>query len=155
MQKIYRVDLTEAEQNHLQELVSKGKTAARKITRARILLLAHQGKSDSAIGEALHSGRATVERTRKRFVEEGLEACLKERPRPGKQRKLDGKQEALVVALACSDPPQGRECWTMQLLAERVVELGLVESICDETIRRTLKKTSSSRGKSSNGAFPK
>ena len=155
MQKIYRVDLTEAEQNHLQELISKGITSARKITRARILLLAHQGKSDSAISEALHTGRATVERTRKRFVEEGLEACLKERPRPGKQPKLDGKQEAMVVALACSDPPHGRECWTMQLLADRVVELGLVESICDETIRRTLKKTNLNHGKSSNGAFPK
>jgi len=153
MQKIYRVDLTEAEQNHLQELISKGKTSARKITRARILLLAHQSKSDAAISEALHSGRATVERTRKRFVEEGLEACLKERPRPGKAPKLDGKQQALIVALACSDAPHGRECWTMQLLADRVVELGLVESISDETIRRTLKKTSSSRGRNSNGAF--
>ena len=155
MQKIYRVDLTEVEHDHLQELISKGKASARKITRARILLLADQGKSDSAISEALHSGRATVERTRKRFVEEGLEACLKERPRPGKQRKLDGKQEAMVVALACRDAPHGRECWTMQLLADRVVELGLVESISDKTIRRTLKKTISSRGKSSSGAFPR
>jgi len=77
MQKIYRVDLTEPEQNRLQELISTGKTSARKITRARILLLAHQSKSDAAISEALHSGRATVERTRKRFVEEGLEDCLR------------------------------------------------------------------------------
>ena len=153
MQKIYRVDLTEAEQNSLHELISKGNASARKITRARILLLAHQGKSDTAIGEALQAGRATVERTRKRFVEEGLAACLKERPRPGKAPKLDGKQQALVVALACSDAPDGRGCWTMQLLADRVVELGLVESISDETIRRTLKKTSLSRGKSSSGAF--
>jgi transposase len=153
MQKIYRVDLTEAEQRDLQELISKGKASTRKITRARILLLAHQGKNDAAISEALGTGRATVERTRKRLVEEGLDACLKERPRPGKAPKLDGKQQALVVALACSDAPDGRGCWTMQLLADRVVELGLVESICDETIRRTLKKTISSRGKSSNGAF--
>ena len=123
--------------------------------------MAHQSKSDAAISEALHSGRATVERTRKRTrkrcVEEGLEACLKERPRPAKAPQLDGKQQALIVALACSDAPHGgecwtrecwtRECWTMQLLADRVVELGLVESISDETIRRTLKKTAQALAK--------
>ena len=146
MQKIFRVDLADQEQKCLHDLVSKGKASARKITRARILLLAHQGQSDSAIAHALQIGQATVERTRKRFVEEGLEACLVERPRPGARRKLDGKAEAMVVAVACSDPPAGRVRWTMQLLADHVVALGLVESLSDTTIQRTLKKTISSRG---------
>ena len=141
MQKIYRVDLTEPEQKRLRELISKGQDSARKMTRARILLLACLGKTDAAIADALHSGRATVERTRKRFVEEGLEAALVERPRPGARSKLDGKQEAFVVALACSDPPAGRARWTLQLLAEQVVALGLVESLDDNTVQRTLKKT--------------
>ena len=91
-------------------------------------------------------GLRRLERTRKRFVEEGLEAALNERPRAGGQRKLAGKQEALLVALACSTPPDERKCWTMQLLADKLVELKQVESISDETVRRTLKKTSSSHG---------
>lgn len=86
-------------------------------------------------------GLSTVERTRKRFVEGGLEHALTDLPRPGKARKVDGKQEALLVALACSDPPEGRERWTMQLLAGRLVELGVVDSISDETVRVMLKKT--------------
>src|SRR5437762_2491403 len=119
MQKLYHVDLTDCEQKSLQELISKGQHAARKLTRARILLLAHEGQSDGAIAQALQAGRATIERTRKRFVEEGLEACLKERPRPGKAPLLDGKQEAFIVALACSAAPAGRERWTLQLLADQ------------------------------------
>jgi transposase len=97
-------------------------------------------------------GASTVHRTRQRCVEEGVEAALQERPRPGARPKLDGKQEALVIALACSAPPAGRLCWTMQLLAERVVELGVVETISDETIRRTLKKMRCSPGASRVGA---
>ncbi|RKY62069.1 MAG: hypothetical protein DRP95_02040 [Candidatus Latescibacterota bacterium] len=88
---------------------------------------------------------------RKRFAEEGLEAALNERPHPGAKPKLDGKQEAFLVALACSDPPEGREHWTMQLLADRLVELGVVESISDETVRRVLKKTTSSPGRKDSG----
>jgi transposase len=94
----------------------------------------------------LHIGTATVERTRKRFVEEGLEATLNERPRAGGRRKLEGKQEAFLIALACSAPPNERQCWTMQLLADKLVELQPVESITNETVRRTLNKTSSSHG---------
>ncbi len=89
----------------------------------------------------MHIGTATLARTRKRFVEEGLEAALSERPRAGARRKLEGKQEALLVALACSAPPDERKCWTMQLLADQLVELQQVESISDETVRRTQKKT--------------
>jgi transposase len=93
-----------------------------------------------------------VERTRQRFVEEELEAALSERPRPGQPRKLNGKKEALLVALACSDPPKGHQKWTMQLLADRLVELKVVDSIADETVRRVLKKTMSNPGRRSNGA---
>ena len=95
-----------------------------------------------------------MERIRQRFVEDGLEAALSERPRPGGQRKLAGKQEAFLSALACSTPPEGRTCWPMQLLADRLVALQVVEAISDETVRRTLKKTSSSRGKRRPGVFP-
>lgn len=118
----------------------KGRVSARKLTRAHILLQAGAGAADHAIATALHIGRATVERTRKRFVEEGVEAALSERPRPGGRPKLDGKQAALVVALACSTPPEGRTRWTMQLLANKVIERRVIDAISDETVRRTLKK---------------
>jgi transposase len=142
MAKRYVVTLTEDERTHLLALTKKGKVAARKLARAHILLPADAGAMDVAIAAALHVGIATVERVRKRCVEEGLEAALCERRRPGAQRKLEGKQAAFLIALACSPPPQGRTCWTMQLLANRLVEWRVVEAISDETVRRTLKKTS-------------
>ena len=153
MAKRYIVTLTEDERAHLMALTKKGKVAARKLTRAHILLQADAGGIDAAIAGALHVGMATVERVRKRFVEEGLEAALCERPRPGGQRKLEGKQEAFLVALACSTPPEGRTLWTMQLLADKLVELRVIDTISDETVRRTLKKTRSSRGSKRPGAF--
>ena len=153
--KLYRVDLSEAERTALLALIQKGKAAARKVRRAHTLLLAAEGKTDRQISEALHTGTATVERLRKRFVEEGLAAALAEKPRPGAERKLDGKQEALLVALTCSAPPEGRRHWTMQLLADRLVALGVVESLSDETVRRLLKQTTSSRGSSGVGVCPK
>jgi transposase len=146
MAKRYLVTLTEEERAHLLALTKKGKVSARKLTRAHILLQADAGVSDKAIAAALHIGIATVERIRKRFVEEGLDAVLSERPRPGGQRRLDGKQEAFLIALACSTPPEGRQCWTMQLLADKLVAVQVVEAISDETVRRTLKKTRSNRG---------
>lgn len=154
MAKRYLVTLTEDERAHLLALTKKGMRSARKLTRAHILLQADAGGIDAAIAAALHVGIATVERIRKRFVEEGLEAALQERPRPGGQRKLDGKQEALLIAVACSTPPEGRTRWTMQLLAGKLVELRVVDSISDETVRRMLKKMSSSRGRRQSGAFP-
>jgi putative transposase len=154
MAKKYIVTLTGDERAQLVALTKRGKVSARRLTRAHLLLQADTGLADEAIAQALHIGTATVERIRKRFVEEGLEAALAERPRPGGQRKLDGKQEAFLIALACSTPPEGRTCWTMQLLAEKLVELRLVAAISDETVRRTLKKTSSSRGRSRPGVFP-
>jgi transposase len=137
----YVIDLKAEERERLQQLIRKGKTSARSITRARILLLAEAGQSNQAIVIALQTSLSTVKRVRRRFVEEGIEEALYDRPRPGVARKLDGRQEALLVALACSEPPAERVCWTMQLLADRLVELGEVETISDETVRRVLKKT--------------
>jgi putative transposase len=154
MAKKYLVTLTDGEREQLLALTKRGRVAARQVRRAHILLHAHAGARDAVIAHALHLGTATVERTRKRFVEEGLEAALAERPRPGGRRKLEGKPEAFLIALACSTPPDERPRWTMQLLADKLVELDMVESISDETVRRTLKKTSSSRGRNKNGVFP-
>ena len=152
--KIYTVNLTEDERTYLLNLFKGGKHPARKLNRARILLLADEGKTDEAIEEVLHIGFSTVRRTRKKFVEGGLEYALNELPRPGGERKLKGKQEAFLIALACSNPPEGRKIWTMQLLADKLVELGTVDTISDETVRRVLKKKMLSRGLKSSGAFP-
>ena len=141
MAKKYIVTLMDDERAQLLALTKRGKVAARRLTRAHILLQADNGLSDATIAQALHIGPATVERLRKRFVEEGLEAALTERPRPGGHRKLDGTQEAFLIALACSTPPEGRTCWTMQLLANQLIALRVVDAISDETVRRTLKKT--------------
>jgi putative transposase len=119
-----------------------------------VLLRANEGATDDEIAQALHLGVSTVHRTRQRLVEEGLMPALNERPRPGKTPALNGKQEALLVALACSTPPEGRRRWTMQLLADRLVELQQVEAISHDTVRRLLKKTTSSRGSRSDGASP-
>ncbi len=143
--KKYLVDLTADEGATLQALVRRGKTAARKVTRARILLHAARGATDAEIVAALGVGQATVERTRRRFVEAGLGA-LDERPRPGARPRLSEKAEARLVAEACSQAPEGREHWTMRLLAGWVIELGLAESCSHETVRRVLKKSGSSRG---------
>lgn len=152
MRKRYIVTLTEEERVRLWGLISSGKASARKLTHARILLKADSseagpGWKDAAIGQALEVGTATVERVRKRFVEEGLEAALARRkPRRQYQRKLDGDGEAHLIALACSEPPAGRGRWTLRLLAERMVVLEYVEELSKDTVRRVLKKTSSSPG---------
>ena len=152
MKKRYRVTLTAAEREDLRKLVRVGKAAAQKLVRARILLLADQAeggsaKSDPEIVDSLGCGRASVERVRKRFVEEGLEAAL--HPKTSQrvfQRKMDGKTEAHLIALACGAPPEGRSRWTLRLLSEHMVALEHVESLSYETVRRTLKKTNSSLG---------
>ena len=138
--------LRKDEQEQLLTLLKRGKISARKLCRAQILLQADGGASDTAIATAVQVDVRTVERLRKRLVEEGLDAALNERRRPGGKPKLDGRQEAFLIALACSAAPHGRQRWTMQLLAERVVAIGLVPSISDDTVRRTLKKTPLSRG---------
>lgn len=148
MAKIYHVDLSDEERAALRHLIKSGERSARKITRARILLLADDGKTDKEIAAALHSSVPTVQRTRARFVQGGLEHALNEQPRLGgrQAKKLDEKGEAILVTLARSAPPAGRKRWTLQLLADRLVELHVVESISDETVRQVCKKRGSSLG---------
>jgi transposase len=145
--KQYQVVLSEADRLYLKEVIAVGKGSARQIRRAHTLLLADEKQQDQDIAVFLHVHPSTVSATRKRYSEVGLPAALKEPSRPGNPRKLDGKQEAFVVALACSEAPEGHAQWTMQLLADKLVELQVVEgSISDETVRRTLKKMTSNRG---------
>lgn len=150
--KKYVVHLSEEERDSLLALVKRGEAKARTILRAQAFLLCEEGKTDEEIASVLRVSRGTLYNWRKRLAEEGLEAALHDRPRPGAAPKLDAKGEATLIALACSDPPEGRAHWTMQLLADRLVELNVVEEISDETVRRTLKKTGSSRGRRSTGA---
>jgi transposase len=151
MPKQYVVKLNEEERAQLQALTRKGKAGARRIKRALILLRADEGARDVDIVAGVGVGVATVERVRRRFVLEGLEAALSEKPRPPLPPKLDGRGEALLLALACSDVPTGRARWSMQMLADKLVELGAVESISDETVRRSLKKARRSHGSASSG----
>ena len=151
MAKRYRVNLTEEERQRLDDLTRKGRASVRMVRRAQTLLLAAEDERDEDIAKALRIGVSTVERTRRRFVEEGLEASLRERPRPGARPKLGPKERAFVVALACTKPPEGRHRWTMQMLADRLVELQMVPDITGEAIRLLLKRTSSSRGSRRNG----
>ena len=151
----YIVELTANEREQLVAIVRRGKTLARRMTRARILLKADQRLTDEQIASVLGIGSATVGRVRQRFVEEGLENALSERSRAPKRRKLSAKQEAHVIAVACSQAPEGRARWTLRLLADRVVELGFTESFSHETVRRLLKKRSSSPGRKLSGAYPK
>ena len=148
MRKLYVVRLQEEERAQLQALIRKGKAAAYKLTHARVLLKADQGKAtkrvtDQAVADAVDVAPVTVARVRQRFIEEGLEAALHRKPQaqPSRQRVLDGKAEATLVAVACGKPPAGRERWTLRLLADRVVELDIVDAISYETVRQTLKKT--------------
>jgi transposase len=151
----YVVELESKARAELEALTRRGKASARQIKRALILLAAADGDRDEAIAAKVRVHANTVKRIRQRFVEESLEAALSERPRPGKARKLAGPEEAFVIALACTDAPEGRQTWTMQLLADRLVELRLVESISDDTVRRTLKRGTSSRGNARSGASPR
>jgi transposase len=151
--KKYKVTLTAEERQQLHDLVTTGKAAAKKLAHARILLKADAAPDgpawlDQHIADAVEVSVATVERVRQRFVEQGLDAALNRKPRerPGREPKLDGRAEARLIAVACSAPPEGRKEWTMQLLADKLVELEVVDSISDETVRQALKKTRSSRG---------
>lgn len=148
----YRVALTEAQRAELRGLVGRGAAPARLLTRARILLKADHGEggpgwSDAAIAGALDVNPSTVLRVRRQFVAEGLAATLaRKRPDRVYERRLDGAQEAHLIALACGDPPGGRARWTLRLLADELVRLEVVDAVSHETVRQTLKKTPSSRG---------
>ena len=148
MKKRYVVNLTAAEREGLRQLVSKERVSGLKRMRASILLKADEGLTDEEIAEDLEVGLATVERVRKRCCERGIEACLdrKAQENPSRPRKLDGAAEARLVQIACSEPPAGRARWTLELLADRLVELRVFESVSKSTIQRALKKTSSSPG---------
>jgi putative transposase len=152
--KKYLVDLIAEERQTLEQIVHKGKSSARKLTRARILLKADEGLEDEAIAEAVGTSVATIERTRQRFVESNLDA-LHELPRPGGSPKLSGKQQAQLIAVACTPAPCGRARWTLELLAAQAIEWGFTDSIARETVRQVLKKTPSSRGCTSSGVYRK
>ena len=136
----YKVKLTESERSRLNEVSHRGKLSVRTVKRALALLKADEGIRDGETAGALLINAATVARVRKRFVEEGLEAAINDKPRPGRERKLDGKQEARLVAITCSSPPEGHVNWTLHLLADKVVELEFAGSISLETVRQILKK---------------
>ena len=138
--KKYFVSLEPEERKDLLAMTKGGELSARKLNRAHILLQADDGADDKTIASSLHIGTATVARIRQRFVEGGVQHALTEDHRAGGKRKLDDKQEAFLIATACSAPPDGRKVWTMQLLADRLVELKIIDAISDETVRRTLKK---------------
>src|SRR5919202_6340862 len=152
MHQKYVVLLTETEREQLQALLAAGTAPARKLTHARILLKADRGPQgpgwvDERIAESVEVSQPTISRVRKQFMEAGVEAALNRRaPRREYRRKLDGAQEARLVALTCTEPPAGQARWSLRLLADRLVELEVVETVSHQTVRRVLKKTSSSRG---------
>jgi hypothetical protein len=154
----YRVSLTAEERAELEHLVSAGKAAARKLTHARILLLAGStpgaGHPDDWIVAALGVGICTVGRVRKRLVTQGLQQALDPKPQPSRpdKNKIKGNVEQRLVQLACTDPPEGRCRWTLELLADEMVALGLAESVSTETVRQALQKTTSGPGSSRPGA---
>ena len=150
----YKIKLTGSERTCLNEVSHRGKAPVPSVKRARALLKADEGLRDHEIAGVLLVNAATVARARKRYVEERLEAAINDRPRPGRECKLDGQQEAHLIAFACSAAPEGHTHWTLQLLAGKVVELEFAESISLETVRQILKKMNSSRGRGKSGASP-
>ena len=145
--KLYRVGLTQDEREHLLGITRRGKSSGREVKRSLILCKADEGLTDQQVAEALMVGPSTVGRVRQHFVEGGLERALDDLPRPGQRRKLDGKQESHLVAVACSSAPEGHTRWTLRLLADQAVKLELTDSISRETVRQVLKETNSSRGR--------
>ena len=152
--KTYEVQLSDDERRRLRDFTTTGVASARELRRARVLLLADEGRRDTAIADAVGCCVATVERLRRRCATAGVAGALVDRTRPGAAPLLDGKAEATLVALACTTPPGARATWTMQLLADRLVALAVVDRISDETVRRTLKKTTSNPGSARSGASP-
>ena len=150
----YRVRLTPEERNQLEHMVRAGKSSARVTTRARILLKTDEGWSAPRVSQALDVAQGTVFNIKRRFTEGGLEGTLKDRPQAHRYRKMDDRADAHLIALACSPAPEGHDHWNLRLLADRMVELGVVESLSYETVRLHLKKTPSNRGRKNSGAFP-
>ncbi len=150
--KKYRVNLTTDERDYLKQLKRKGRISARKLVHAQILIHADESRASGALKDAdivqtIQVSQLTVERVRKRFVEEGMDSALNPKVQARRRpKKLDGKAEAFLVATACSAAPEGRRDWTLQLLADRLVECEIVDSICGETVRQALKKTPLNHG---------
>ena len=139
--KKFMITLSPQDRERLLQFIHTGIHAARAIKRARILVLAEANHSDLEIADEVSVSLATVFNTRRRYCQQGIDAILAEKPRSGQPRRLNGRQEALLTALACSTPPDGRSRWTMELLADRLVQLREVETISDSTVQRLLKKT--------------
>lgn len=156
--KKYRIRLSEKQREKLEVLTKRGTISIRKYKRARVLLLADENskqgqKKDAEIVELVDTSMSTVNRIRRRFVEEGLEAALNEKPRPGKPKTFIGKDHATLIALACTEPPEGRARWTMRLLADKMVELEFVDSISHKTVRNMLKKMNFSLTENDSGVL--
>ncbi len=162
-QEKFAVRLSAEDRSQLEQLIRRGQRSARVINRARILLKTDAGWSASQVAAALDTSQRTVFRTKRRYAEEGLDGVLHDHPQANRYRKLDDRGEAhpvsstgqALIALACGDAPEGHDHWTLRLLADKVVELGVVESLSYETVRLRLKKTPSSPGGSSSGASPR
>jgi putative transposase len=150
---IFVVKLPEEDREYLNRFIRRGKAPARSLTRARILLMADEGYSNNEIAEVLKTTRPTVNRIRKRYFQEGLDSAINEKPRSGAPPKIDGTVEAQITLLACSEPPEGRSTWTMQLLADKAVELGTIDSISAMSINRILKKVKPNHGRRFDGAL--
>ena len=155
VQEKYEVKLTAEEKGHLRRMIRSGRSSAQVNTRARVLLKIDEGWTAPQVAEAMEVAERTVFRIKRRFAEEGLEETLYRRNQINRHRKVDERVEAHLIALACTEAPEGHDHWTLRLLAGKTVELGLVESLSHETVRLHLKKTRSSRGGSSSGASPR
>lgn len=140
------LQLTDEQRAELEALIHTGKAAARVQTRARILLLSSEGKRDAELAQVLHTSPATVQKTRRLFFREGLHSALYDKPGRGRPPRITGEVQAHLTMLACSTPPEGRSRWTLQLLADKMVELQYIDAISDQTVYKTLKKTNSSPG---------
>ena len=155
VREVYRVHLSDQEKARLKKMIRSGRSSAQAATRARILLKTDEGWTASRVASAFDVSVRTVRRARRRYAEEGLEEVLRHHNSPTPHCKVDDKVEAHLIALACSPAPEGHDHWTLRLLADKTVELGLVESLSYETVRLHLKKTRSSRGGSNSGVFPR
>ena len=155
VQEKYQVKLTSEEKRHLRKVVRSGRRSAQANTRARVLLKLDEGWTAPQVASAMEVTERTVFRIKRRFAEEGLAETLHRRNQVNRYRKVDQRVEAHLIALACSPAPEGHDHWELRLLADRMVELGLVESLSHETVRLHLKKTRSSRGRSSSGVSPR
>ncbi len=150
---IFVVNLTKEDREYLSQFIHRGKASARSQTHARVLLMADEGYANKEIAEILKITRPTVNRIRKRYFQEGLDSSINDKPRSGAPPKIDGTIEAQVTLLACTEPPEGRSTWTMQLLADKIVELDVIESISAMSVQRILKKAKPSLGRKFDGAL--